>query len=162
MLQIRKAQLTDLESIKEIYNDAVLNTTATFDTDVKSIENRIEWFMNRDENFPIIVAQKSNSVIGYAALNKWSDRKAYDITAEISLYILPEYRGQGIGKKLIEMICAEAKQTKLTNIIARITEGNESSIHLHKMNGFEVVGVLKKCGQKFGKILDVTIMQRVL
>ena len=162
MLQLRKATINDLKSIKEIYNEAILNTTATFDTEVKTIENRMEWFTNRDENFPIIVAEKSSKVIGYIALNKWSERKAYDITAEISLYILPEYRGQGIGKKLIEIMCAEAKQTSLTNIIARITEGNESSIHLHKMNGFETVGVLKKCGQKFGKILDVTLMQKML
>lgn len=162
MLQIRKATLKDLESIKDIYNEAILNTTATFDTEVKDIKNRLEWFNNRDENFPVSVAEKNNKVIGYIALNKWSDRKAYDITAEISLYILPEYRGQGIGKKLIGVICAEASQSKLTNIIARITQGNESSIHLHKMNGFETVGILKKCGEKFGKILDVTLMQKML
>jgi L-amino acid N-acyltransferase YncA len=162
MLNIRKATLNDLEIIRLIYNDAILNTTATFDTEIKSSSDRKEWFENRDENFPIIVAVISEEVVGYAALNKWSERKAYDITAEISLYILPDFRGKGIGKRLIETICSEAKQTKLTNLIARITEGNESSIYLHKMNGFDYVGVLKKCGQKFGRILDVTLMQKML
>lgn len=161
MLNIRKATTIDLASITEIYNDAILNTNSTFDTEVKTIENRTQWFKERDENFPIIVAERSGKVIGYAALNKWSERKAYDVTAEISVYIHPEHRKQGIGKQLIEMIVAIGEQTNLKTIIARITEGNDHSIYLHERNGFKMVGTLRQVGKKFGKLLDVAVMQKV-
>ena len=161
MLNIRKASLNDLESITAIYNEAVLNGTATFDTELKSIEDRTKWFSERDDNFPIIVAEKFGKVVGYAALNKWSERKAYDVTGEISVYVLPEFRKQGIGKRLVEMIAAIGEQTNLKTIIARITEGNDHSIYLHEQIGFKTVGTLRQVGKKFGKLLDVTVMQKV-
>jgi L-amino acid N-acyltransferase YncA len=161
MLQIRKALASDIPAITEIYNEAILNGTSTFDTDPKTIEERTQWFYNRDENFPIIVAEKAGQIVGYAALNKWSDRKAYDVTAEISVYVNPNNRKQGIGKKLIEVLVAIGEQTKLKTIIARITEGNDHSIYLHERNGFKVVGTLRQVGKKFGKLLDVEVMQKV-
>jgi L-amino acid N-acyltransferase len=163
MIQIRKAHLEDIYRIRDIYNEAVLNTTATFDMEEKTIENRMEWYLNRDENFPVMVAQLQDRVVGYIALNKWSDKKAYDITAEISLYVEPDQRGKGIGKKLINIIVNTAiESTNLHSIIARITEGNEQSIHLHEINGFEKIGLMKEAGTKFNKLLNVTFMQRML
>lgn len=162
MLTIRKATLEDIDFITEIYNEAILNTTATFDTEAKTVEDRTQWFKNRNNNFPVIVAEKQEKIIGFSALNKWSDKKAYDITAEISVYVHPAYRGLGAGKRLIEIIVAMAKETELYSIIARITEGNEQSIYLHKLHGFEVVGTMKKAGVKFGRLLDVTLLQCIL
>lgn len=162
MIAIREAVLLDLAQITAIYNEAINNTTATFDTEAKTIEERKVWFTNRNENFPILVAEKNNVIAGYIALNKWSDRKAYDVTAEISVYVNSEFRGQGIGKLLIQTMVARAQQSNLQSLIARITEGNEQSIYLHKLVGFEVMGVMKKAGNKFGKLLDVTFMQKML
>lgn len=162
MLSIRKATINDLEAITAIYNEAVRNTTATFDTVEKTVEDRKDWFLNRDENFPVIVAEKNGAIVGYASLSKWSERKAYDITAEISLYIYSDYRGQGIGKRILDMIVKMSAETNLHSIIARISEGNEQSIYLHKSQGFETIGVMKKAGRKFDKILDVTFMQKML
>jgi phosphinothricin acetyltransferase len=162
MLSIRKAIKEDVPAIMEIYNEAIVNTTATFDTEPKSLHDRMDWFANRDENFPIFVAQKGGLIVGYAALNKWSERKAYDVTAEISLYILPDFRHSGIGKQLLEVILAEAQHTELVSILARITEGNEHSIYLHNKNGFKLVGVMKSVGVKFDKLLDVTMLQKLL
>lgn len=162
MIIIRKALLADLPFITAIYNKAVLNTTATFDLEVKTLEDRVGWFSNRGENFPIIVAEKQEKVVGYASLSKWSDKKGYDITAEISVYVHEDHQGVGVGKRLIEIIVKMAKETALHSIIARITEGNEKSIYLHKLQGFEVVGVLRNVGKKFGKLLDVTLMQCLL
>jgi phosphinothricin acetyltransferase len=163
MIAFRTAQIEDINSITEIYNEAILNTTATFDTQIKTIEDRSDWFLQRDENFPVIVVEYHKKIVGYAALNKWSDKKAYDITAEISLYIEPGSRGQGIGKKLIEVIVTTAKEhTSLHSLIARITQGNEHSVYLHLMYGFEKIGVMKNVGQKFDKLLDVTLLQKML
>ena len=163
MIEFRKAVIGDIYSIAEIYNEAVLNTAATFDTEVKTIENRTKWLLERNENFPVTVALLNNKIAGYAALNPWSDKKAYDITAEISLYIESGSRGKGIGKKLIEVIVNTAiEHTQLHSLIARITQGNESSIYLHEINGFIKTGMMKEMGIKFGKLLDVTIMQKML
>jgi len=159
---LRKATPFDINSITLIYNDAVINTTATFDTHPKSDSNRLDWLKNRDENFPVIVAEENNEIVGYASLSQWSDKKAYNITAEISIYVHPEHRGKGFGKKLIHEILILAEKTNLHSIIARISEGNEHSIYLHHKEGFQMVGVLKEVGRKFGKLLDVSIMQKIL
>jgi L-amino acid N-acyltransferase len=161
-MKIRKAQLSDISSITAIYNEAVLNTTATFDTELRSEDDRRHWFTNRDHNFPVLVAEQNGEVIGYASLSRWSDKKAYDITAELSLYIHAEHRNKGVGKILFKALLEASHHTALHSIIARITEGNEHSIHLHKQGGFETVGVLKQCGRKFGKLLDVTVMQKMV
>jgi L-amino acid N-acyltransferase YncA len=161
LIATRLATEDDLGSIMDIYNEAILFTTATFDTEIKDLKDRLRWFRNRDENFPVIVALYQGKIAGYAALNKWSDRKAYDITAEISVYVHSLYRGKGIGKLLIQTIIAIGEQTRLKTIIARITEGNDHSIYLHERNGFQLIGTLRKVGQKFGKLLDVTMMQKV-
>ena len=104
MIQIRRAREEDLPAITEIYNEAVRNTTATFDTLEKTHLDRLQWFQNRDENFPVYVVEKAGKVAGYGALNKWSDKAGYNLTAEISLYIHAEYRGLGIGSQLIDFI----------------------------------------------------------
>ena len=162
MLHIRSATVNDLPYINDIYNDAILNTTATFHTEARTIENNTDWLMERDNNHPVIIAEMNDTVVGFAALNKWSDRSAYDITAEMALYIDKKYRGKGIGQQLLAQILALATETNLVSIIARITEGNEHSIYLHKQQNFEVMGVMKKAGLKFGKLLDVTFLQKML
>jgi phosphinothricin acetyltransferase len=162
MKNVRPATFLDLQAITDIYNQAILNTTATFDTEIKSLEDRETWFTNRDENFPILVIEFNNSIVGYAALNKWSERKAYDITAEISIYISEGFRGQGLGKILLNTITLAARNSKLNSLLARITEGNEQSIYMHQNVDFITVGVMKKVGEKFGRKLDVTMMQLML
>ena len=162
MKTIRPATINDLQAITNIYNQAILNTTATFDTEIKSIEDRTQWFNKRDSDFLILVAVLNDTVVGYAALNKWSERKAYDITAEISIYISENFRNKGFGKMLLNTIILSAKSTNLNSLLARITEGNEQSIYMHQNVGFETVGVMKKVGEKFGRKLDVTMMQLLL
>src|SRR5438552_3738830 len=94
-VQIRRAQLADLEAITDIYNDAILNTTATFDAEPKSPADRLKWFRAHDERHPILVAVEHGKVAGWSSLSKWSDRRAYDHTAETSFYVKAEFRGRG-------------------------------------------------------------------
>ncbi len=163
MLTIRKASEDDLDSIREIYNDAILTSSSTFDTEIKSLENRRNWFFDRDKNFPVFVAEINTRVVGYISLNKWSERQAYNITAEVSLYVHKEFRTQGIGKQLLAKCVMHAQEaTELNSLIARITEGNAQSIYLHKLNGFELMGIMKQAGRKFDKLHDVTFMQKML
>ncbi len=162
MLSIRPATANDILRITDIYNDAILNTTATFDTETKTVEERMQWFLHHDEKHPVIVAEIESQVIGFASLSKWSDRCAYDGTAEVSVYIDRNHRGKGVGKRMVEVIALEGERAGLTNLISRITEGNLSSIHIHEQLGFEHIGVMKKAGKKFDRFLDVHLMQKLI
>lgn len=163
MANIRKAVLSDLPAITEIYNEAIENGTATFDTEVKSLENRKDWFLKRDENFPILVAEENKKVIAFAALNKWSEREAYSITAEVSFYVHVDFRNKGIGKKIFFELCKIASEsTNLHSLISRISQGNEASIHLHMLQHFRTIGTMQEAGRKFGKLHDVTFLQKML
>ena len=162
MITIRQATEKDIPCITEIYNDAIKNTTATFDTEIKSVENRLKWFNDHDSKHPIIVAELKGKVIGYASLSPWSDRCAYESTAEVSVYIDKNFRGNGTGKKLLEVITLEGVKCGLHNILSRISEGNASSIHIHELMGYEHIGVIKQAGKKFGKYLDVHMMQKLI
>lgn len=81
-LEIRRAELSDLEAITAIYNEAVLTTTATFDTEPKAAAERVAWFESHDDRHPILVAVSSGQLVGWASLSRWSERPAYDDTAE--------------------------------------------------------------------------------
>jgi L-amino acid N-acyltransferase YncA len=161
MITIRRAAIKDLAAITDIYNEAILKTTATFDTNPKTVEEQKPWFESHDSRYPILVAEKDGSVVAWASLSKWSDRCAYSDTAEISVYVKEEHRGKGIGKKLMHKILDQGQKKGLHTVIARISELNESSIHLHEAFGFEHVGTMKEVGRKFGKLLDVHLMQKI-
>jgi len=161
VLTIRRARPEDVPAITEIYNEAVLTTTATFDTEPKSLADRQAWFAGHDERHPILVAETEGAVVGWASLSKWSDRCAYADTAEVSAYIKEEWRGKGIGRKLLEAIVEEGRRVKLHTIVAYVSQGNEVSLHLHKAVGFQEIGVAREVGRKFGRLLDVHIMQKI-
>jgi phosphinothricin acetyltransferase len=159
---IRRACKDDIPAITAIYNDAILTTTATFDTEPKTIEERAAWLSAHDERHPVLVAVIGDNVVGWACLSKWSDRPAYDGTAETSFYVAAEHRGRGIGRRLKEAIIAESRRLGYHTLIARVAEGSEASQHLNESAGFVHVGTLKEVGRKFGRWLDVDVMQLML
>ncbi len=161
MLTVRPARLSDLAAITEIYNEAIVTTTATFDTEPKSDAEQLEWFQAHDSRHPILVMELDGVVVGWSSLSKWSDRCAYSDTAELSTYVRNGFRGKGIGRKLKQAIDAEARRLGFHTVLARITEGNEVSIHLNEAFGFRHVGVMKEVGYKFGRRLDVHLVQKI-
>ena len=161
MCNIRKAEINDIKQIRNIYNKAIIETVATFDTVEKSTEDMKKWFESHGSKYPIIVCEIEKQIVGWAALSSYSTRCAYSETTELSLYIKQEFQGQGIGNKLMKVILEEGKKSGVRAILARITDGNEISIKLHEKHGFFHVGILKKVGKKFGKVLDVYLMEKV-
>jgi L-amino acid N-acyltransferase YncA len=161
MVKLRSARREDLDAITEIYNEAIIKTVATFDTEPKTYEDQKKWFDDHGTKNPILVAEQNGMIVGWASLSKWSDRCAYSDTAEISLYVKEEHQRKGIGRRLIEAIVVEGEKTGLHTIIARITAGNESSFHLHRSVGFTHIGIMKEVGKKFGKQYDVYLMQKI-
>ncbi len=159
MISFRPATEKDQPSIMEIYNEAVINTTATFDTEKRSPEKQMEWFRSHKPNHPVFVAEQDGGVVGWASLSAWSDRCAYEGTVEVSIYIHQDYRNKGIGKKLLELITLEGKKVNNHSVLSRISSDNETSIHLHEALGYKHVGVMKEVGKKFSRYIDVCIMQ---
>jgi L-amino acid N-acyltransferase len=161
MVTIRKAAIDDLESITEIYNEAILNTTATFDTQPKTLDEQKKWYQNHQPNYPILVAEQDRLIVGWASLSKWSDRCAYCGTAEASIYIKKEYRGKGIGKQILDELLKEGEDMELHTVIARVAGDNQASLRLFKSKGFKDIGVMREVGRKFGKLLDVYLLQKI-
>ncbi len=162
MIGIRKAFDADIAAITEIYNQAVLHTTATFDTEPKSVAAQREWFRKHGDTHPVLVAEGGTGIVGWASLSPWSDRCAYDSTVELSIYIAEADRGKGIGKMLLGALLARARGLDLHTIIARVAGGNEASRRLHEQAGFRLIGTMREVGYKFGRFLDVEIYQLML
>jgi phosphinothricin acetyltransferase len=161
MLIIRPATIDDLPDITDIYNEAVRTTDATFDIEPKTVEERTGWFNAHDSRHPILVAAGNSTVIGWASLSKWSERLAYADTAEISVYVKDGFRRKGAGRKLMETALDKGREAGLHAILSRIVAGNQQSIRLHESLGFEHVGVMREVGRKFGRLLDVAVMQKI-
>jgi L-amino acid N-acyltransferase len=161
-VRIRAATEGDVPAITVIYNEAVRNSTATFDTDVKSIDDRRAWFAAHGPRHPLIVAELQGRVAGWACLTAWSERRAYDGTCENSVYIAETARGRGAGRALLAELIKLAREHEFHTIIARIADGNPVSERLHAAAGFTKVGTLREVGRKFGKLIDVHVYQLVL
>lgn len=161
MLTIRPAEPKDLPSITDIYNEAIRNTSATFDTTEKTVAQQQEWFDKHDAKHPIIVAEEDNEIVGWASMSAWSDRCAYADTAEGSIYIKAGQRGKGVGRQLSVAILKAGRDAGLHTVVLRIAEGNDASIKLAESLGFKHIGVMKEVGHKFGKLLDVYLMQLI-
>jgi phosphinothricin acetyltransferase len=159
--EIRKAKPSDVAAITEIYNEAILTTTATFDIEPKTVASQRLWFKQHGPKNPVLVALDGSDVVGWASLSEYSARCAYANTAELSVYVKAAFRNRGIGQYLMKEVLKEGSNSGLHTAISRIAGDNEVSIHLHKKLGFNDIGVMKEVGIKFGKILDVYLMQKM-
>ncbi|MDA0282655.1 MAG: GNAT family N-acetyltransferase [Planctomycetota bacterium] len=162
MTTIRPAQTADLHGITEIFNEAILKTTSSFFLEPRTVDDMRQWLESHDQRHPVLVAEVDSRVVGWTSLTKWSEREAYDGTAETSFYVKESHRGQGIGRQLKQRIIEEARGLNYHTLIARMAEGSDASRHLNEQFGFEFVGTLKEVGLKFGRLLDVHIYQLML
>jgi len=161
MITIRPATEADQQSMMEIYNEAVLNSNATFDTEPRTLQSQLSWFRLHKHNHPVLIAEEESQIIGWASLSPWSERCAYETTVEVSIYIHKDFRGKGTGIKLLKIITLEGEKLGNHTIISRITGGNDVSLHIHEKLGYRHIGVMEEVGFKFGKYQDVYMMQYV-
>lgn len=163
-VNVRPAMLDDLPGILEIYNDAVLHTTATYDYEPRSMEHRVAWFEDHARNnYPVFVAMDSaGRVVGWSSLNRYHDRMGYQFTADNSIYVAADQRGRGIGRLLMAPLIEGARARGLHAILAGIDADNQPSLRLHAQFGFEEVARFKQVGFKFGRWLDVIYMELLL
>ncbi|MGL4608259.1 MAG: GNAT family N-acetyltransferase [Trueperaceae bacterium] len=160
---IRLATHNDLQSITEIYNDAILNTTAVYSYEPITLESRSVWLEDKaKQNFPVFVAEKSGQLLGFSSYGSFRAWPAYLYSVENSIYVHPNYRGQGIGTLLMPPLLEAARKQKMHTMIAGIDASNEVSLKLHQGFGFEKVAHFKQVGFKFNRWLDLVFMQLML
>lgn len=159
---IRRAEKKDIPALMDIYNDAILHTTATFDTEIKNMDDRRKWFEEHKGRYVIYLYEEKGAVAGYASLSRYRDRKAFDPAVELSIYIHKDYRGRGIGRRLMEKTLSHARECEeIGTVISLITSGNEPSIHLHEAFGFSYCGQIRNAGLKFGEKLSLNAYQMI-
>jgi L-amino acid N-acyltransferase YncA len=158
-VRLRRAGARDVPAIARIYNEAVRTTTATFDLQPRSVADRRRWFDSHDRRHPIFVAVRGRSVVGWASISPWSDRPAYDGTAEVSIYVAAANRGHGIGSKLLARLVRTGWEDGFHTLLARVADGNAVSLRMHGEVGFAPIGVMREVGKKFGRLLDVHLLQ---
>lgn len=161
-MELRLATLDDAEAIRGIYNVEVTTSTATFDLVPRTLEEQRTWQAERSGARAVLVAVADGSVCGFGSLSPWRDRPAYATTVEDSVYVHRDRQGQGVGRALLSELVTTATAHGFHACLARIVGGHEASIALHATCGFEVVGTEREVGRKFGKWLDVVLMERLL
>jgi L-amino acid N-acyltransferase len=158
---IRLAEVRDVDAINRIYDHEVRHGTATFDTEPMTREARLAWLAEHaSARHPAIVAELgTGDVAGWACLSAWSPRCAYARAAEVSVYVDAGHQGRGIGRALLEELVGRARAAGLGVLLARISlESGAASRALHASIGFATIGVMRRVGEKHGRILDVELM----
>ena len=162
-ITIRPAVAADLQSILDIVNHAILHTTSNYNYEPQTFEVQLQWFTDKQQNgFPVIVAEFENKVIGYGAFGTFREKIGYQYTVEHSVYVTEGHHAKGVGKLLLSELIRLAKLQQLHVMIGAIDADNAGSIAFHKKFGFEECGIIRQVGFKFGKWLDLQLMQLLL
>ena len=158
-MELRLAEERDAEAIRQIYNVEVLTSTVTFDLRPRDEAEQRDWMEAHSGVYPVVVAVIDGEVVGFACLSPYRPRPAYSTSAEDSVYVAGAHRGAGIGKALLGEVVRLAGVHGFHAVMARIVGDHEASIGLHRALGFELVGIEREIGRKFGRWLDVALMQ---
>jgi len=159
---IRTAMAADLDTITEIYADAVTQGTASYELEPPGrAEMGTRFDSLRADGFPYLVAEKDGVVLGYAYAGAFRPRPAYRFIVEDSVYIAPEAKGQGIGLLLMQRLIEAVEAAGFRQIVAVIGDGrpDSASVRLHEKLGFRYSGRLEGSGYKHGRWLDTVFMQ---
>jgi len=159
---LREAGDADLQAILDIYNDAVLHSTATFDMEPRTWDEQQRWVQEHRPPYAVFVATVGDTVTGWGSLSRFRPRPGYRFTAEDSIYVHEDFRGRGIGAGLLVLLIEAARRGRFHSVMALIDGDNAVSVRLHERFGFRQVGIFREVGFKFGRWLDVVHMQRMV
>jgi phosphinothricin acetyltransferase len=157
--EMKEAHLGEVLSIYTYY---VLNTTATFHTQVPNESQMREIVFSGNPRYPSYVIRGLDGICGYVLLSRFSKREAYDETAEVAIYLKPDSIGQGIGSEAIKFIEGEALKQHIHVLLAIICGENEQRIGLFERCGYEKCAHYKEVGKKFGRRLDIVACQKII
>jgi len=159
----RDATMADAEAIRAIYNAEVSTGTASLDVEPRSIEAQQAWMEQRSgAHLVIVAALESGEIAGFASLSRYKEKHGYLPTVENSVYVHPDHQRKGVGQKLMKHLLELAADHGFHSIIARISAENDGSVLLHETVGFEHIGREREVGRKFGRWVDIVVMQYML
>jgi L-amino acid N-acyltransferase YncA len=161
-MEVRRALVSDAEAIRTIYNAEVTGSTVTFDIVPRTLAEQRAWIEEHQGAHPAVVAVEAGAVAGFGSLSPFRERPAYATTVEDSVYVERSWRGKGVGRLVLAELLRLGAHHGFHTVLARIAGDNAASIALHAGQGFRLVGVERQVGRKFGRWIDVTVMQRML
>jgi phosphinothricin acetyltransferase len=161
-MSVREASVEDLPEIVRIYNQAVVGGVATFDLEPFTTEERLPWFQQFDEDHPLLVAEQSGGLAGFAYYLPYRAKAAYARTKECTVYVDESCQGAGVGTRLYARLIELARSRGVHVLVGVIADGNPGSVALHRKFGFEAVGRLDEVGRKFDRWVGTDFYHRVL
>lgn len=161
-MEIREARADDAAAIARIYNQGIEDRAATLETELRTAEERWRWLDDREPRHPVIVAVDGVEVVGWAALNRFNPRPAYDHVADFSVYVARERRGAGIGMALLTALEERARRLGYHKLVLAALPWNEGGMALYRRCGFTLVGVYREQGLLDGRWVDVVLMEKIL
>jgi phosphinothricin acetyltransferase len=161
-LRIRPASLDDAAAICRIYNQGIHDRIATLETEERNSEERAQWLAARDARHPVLVAESDAEVVGWASLNVFNARRAYEHVADISLYVEREWRGRGMGRRLLETLITRAAELGYHKLVLAAFPFNQAGMRAYERAGFREVGIYKEQGRLDGRWVDTVVMEKIL
>ena len=161
-MRIREASEDDLPGILAIYNHVIATSNAVYTETPAALEDRRTWFAaRRAGNFPVLVADDSD-IVGFASFGDFRPWPGYALSVEHSVYVRDAAQRRGVGTALVQRLIEEAQRRGKHVMIGGVDAANVASIGLHRKLGFTDAGVLREVARKFGRWLDLILMQRML
>lgn len=161
-ITVRPAARADAPAIAEIYNQGIEDRIATLETDLRTPEERRRWLAARGSRHPVIVAEREGQVVGWGSLNQFNPRRAYEYVADFSVYIEREWRGKGVGSRLLARLVELARELGYHKLVLSAFPWNEGGMALYRKFGFRTVGIYREMGKLDGRWADTIIMEKLL
>ncbi|HEY7601921.1 MAG TPA: arsinothricin resistance N-acetyltransferase ArsN1 family A [Methylomirabilota bacterium] len=162
LLRIRPATVADAASICRIYNQGIQDRVATLETEERTPDERAEWLQARGPRHPVLVAEHEGAVAGWASLNVFNARRAYEHVADVSLYVERGSRGRGVGRQLLDALVLTARELGYHKLVLAAFPWNEAGMRAYRRAGFREVGIYKEQGRLDGRWVDTVVMEKIL
>jgi L-amino acid N-acyltransferase YncA len=159
---VRAATAADVEAICRIHNQGISDRIATLDTHQRTTDQTRSWLLERGARHPVLVADLDGTVVGWASLNRFNPRPAYDAVADFSVYVERNMRTKGIGRQLLDRLIERARASGFHKMVLAAMADNDAGLGLYTRAGFSHVGVYREHGQLDGRWVDVVIMEKLL
>ena len=163
-VSIRPVEQADLRALLDIYNHYIIHTPISFDIEPRTLAQRQEWLNGfaTTGRYRCFVAVKDGSAIGWASSGRFKERAAYDTSIETSVYLAPDEKGKGLGRRLYATLFEALAGEDINRAYGGITLPNEASVGLHQAMGFRHIGTYTDVGRKFGRFWAVGFYERAM
>ena len=161
-LHIRAAHFGDLPMLQEIHNQGIEDRVATLDTEPRTMADTRLWFSRHGPRHPVLVAEIDENIAGWAALNTFNPRPAYQYVADLSIYLARSWRGKGLGTRLLQALSPLASALGYHKIVLSAFPTNTAGMRLYERQGFTTVGIYKEMGLVDGRWVDTILMEKLL